>query len=62
MKYLDRNYYVLVEDHLYGVDPTEKIILRKGDPPTSLRTQYQVQNITQIMENQKVVENIKLEN
>ena len=32
-------------------------MLRKRDPPTSLRTQYQVQNETQIRKNQKVTKN-----
>ena len=57
MKYLDGNYYVEVKDHRYKIHPTENIILRKRDPPSSLRTQYQVQNETQIRRNQKVVEN-----
>ena len=39
------------------IHPTENIILRKRDPPTSLRTQYQVQNDTQIRKNQKVIRN-----
>ena len=55
MKYLDGNYYVEVKDHRYKIHPTENIILRKRDPPTSLRTQYQVQNDTQIRRNQKVI-------
>ena len=55
MKYLDGNYYVEVKDHRYKIHPTENIILRKRDPPTSLRTQYQVQNNTQIRRNQKVI-------
>ena len=55
MKYLDGNYYVEVKDHRYKIHPTENIILRKRDPPTSLRTQYQVQNDTQIKKNQKVI-------
>ena len=33
------------------------MILRKRDPSTSLRTQYKVQNETQIRENQKVIKN-----
>ena len=37
--------------------PTENILLRKRDPPTSLITQYQVQNETQIRRNQKVIKN-----
>ena len=52
MKFLNGNYYVEVKDH-----PTEIIILRKRDPPTSLRTQYQVQNETRMRKNQKLVEN-----
>ena len=46
MKYLDGNYYVEVKDHRYRIHPTENIKLRKRDPPTPLRTQYQVQNET----------------
>ena len=38
MKYLDGNFnsYVEVKDHRYRIHPTENIILRKRDPPTSL--------------------------
>ena len=57
MKYLDGNYYVEVKDHRYKIHPTENIIVRKRDPPTSLRTQYQVQNETKIRKNQKVIKN-----
>ena len=57
MKYLNGEYYVEVKDHRYGIHPTEKIILRKRDEPKSLRTQYQVQNETQIRRNQKVIRN-----
>ena len=56
MKCLHGNYYVEVKDHRYKNHATENIILRKRDPPTSLRTQYQVQNDTQIWKNQKVIE------
>ena len=52
MKYLNGQYYVEVKDHRYEIHPTEIIILQKRDPPTSLRTQYQVQNETQIRSNQ----------
>ena len=53
MKYLlNSEYYVEVKDHRYKIHPTEIIILRKRDPSTSLRTQYQVQNQTQIRKNQ----------
>ena len=55
MKYLNGNYYVEVKDHRYKNHPTENIILRKREPPTSSRTQYQVQNETQIRRNQKVI-------
>ena len=57
MKYLDGNYYVEVKDYRYKIHPTENIILRLRDEPKSLRTQYQVQNETQIRRNQKVVKN-----
>ena len=57
MKYLNGRYYVEVKDHRYKIHPTENIILRKRDPPTSLRTQYQVQNMIQIRKNQKVIRN-----
>ena len=57
MKYLNGEYYVEVKDHRYRIHPTENIILRKREPPTSLRTQYQVQNETQIRRNQKVIKN-----
>ena len=57
MKYLNGEYFVEVKDHRYKIHPTENIILRKRDPPTSLRTQYQVQNETKIRRNQKVLKN-----
>ena len=57
MKYLDGNYYVEVRDHRYMIHPTENIVLRKRDEPKSLRTQYQVQNETQIRRNQKLIKN-----
>ena len=57
MKYLDGNYYTEVKDYQYRIHPTENIILRKRDPPTSLRTQYQFKNETQIRKNQKVIRN-----
>ena len=57
MKYVNGQYYVEVKDHRYKIHPTEIIILQKRDPPTSLRTQYQVQNETQIRSNQKVFKN-----
>ena len=37
--------------------PTENVILRKRDPPLSLRTQYRVQNETHLGKNQKVIKN-----
>ena len=55
MKYLNGESYVEVKDHPNRIHPTENMILRKRDPPLSLRTQYQVQNITQIRKNQKVI-------
>ena len=61
MKYLNGEYYVEVKDHRYKNHPTENIILRKRDPPISLRTQYQVQKETQIRRNQKVIKNDNVE-
>ena len=55
MKYLNCEYYVKVKDRRYRTHPTENIILRKRDPPLSLRTQYQVQNDTEIGKNQKLI-------
>ena len=55
MKYLNGEDYVEVKDHRYKIHPAENIILRKRDPPQSFRTQYQVQNNTQIRRNQKVI-------
>ena len=46
-----------MEDHRYKVHSTENKILRKRDPPSSLRTQYQVKNETRIRRNQIVSEN-----
>ena len=57
MNYLNGEYYAGMKDHRYRIHPTEKITLRKRDPPNSLRTQYQVQKETQIRRNQKVVKN-----
>ena len=57
MKNLNGEYYVEVKDYRYKIHPTENIILRKRDPPTFVRTQYQVQNETQIRKNQKVIKN-----
>ena len=59
MKCLNVEYYVEVKDHRYKIYSTENEILRKRDPPVSLRTQYQVQNETQIWKNQKVIRNNK---
>ena len=57
MKYLNGEYYVEVKDQRYKIHPSENIILRKRNPPTSLRTQYQVQNATQNRRNQRVIKN-----
>ena len=57
MKYLNGENYVEVKDHRYKIHSTENLILRKPDPPTSLRTQYRVQNETQIRRSQKVIKN-----
>ena len=55
MKFLNGIYYVEVKDKRYFIHPTENIKLRKQDPPLSLRTQYQLQNETQVRKNQKVI-------
>ena len=57
MKYLNGEYYVEVKDHRYRIHATENNISRKRDPPTSLRTQNQVQNETQKRKNQKAIKN-----
>ena len=57
MKYLNGECYVEVKDNRYKIHPTENIILRKRDPPKSLRTQYQVINRTQIGTNQRKIRN-----
>ena len=57
MKYLNGEGYVEVKDHRYKNHPTENKKLRKRNPPTSLRTQYQVQNEIRIRKNQKVIKN-----
>ena len=41
MTYLNGENFVEVKDHRYKIHPTENNILRKRDPPKSLRTQYQ---------------------
>ena len=38
MKFLNGENYVEVKDHRYKIHPTKKILLRKRDPPKSLRT------------------------
>ena len=55
MKYLNGEYYVEVKGHRYKIHPSENIILGKRDPLQSLRTQFQIQNETQIRMNQKVI-------
>ena len=57
MKHLGGRNYVEVKDHQCRILSTEKIILRKRDPPISLRTQYQVQNEAEVRKNQKVIKN-----
>ena len=57
MKYLNGEYYEEVKDKRYKIHPTENIILRLRVEPKWLRTQYQVQNETQIRKNQKVIKN-----
>ena len=57
MKFFSCRYYVEVKDKRYRIHPTEKTILGERDAPKSLRTQYQLENETQIRNNQKVIKN-----
>ena len=57
MKYLNGEYYVEVKDYRYKIHATGNNFLQKRDRAQSLRTQYQVQNNTQIKRNQKVIKN-----
>ena len=58
MKYLDGNYYVQVKNQRYEIQPTETVILRLRDTPTSLRTQYHGQKMKLRQEkSQKVSKN-----
>ena len=57
MKNLNGEHYVEVKDHRYLINQTENIILRKRDPPISVRTQYRIENETHIRRNQKVIKN-----
>ena len=59
MKYLDGNFYVEVKCKRYRIHPAEIIILRKRDTPALIRTQYQVQNETQIRKNQKLLKTME---
>ena len=54
MKFFNGQYFVEVKDHRKKIHASEKVILRKRDPPISLRTQNHVQNDTQTRKNQKV--------
>ena len=55
MKYLNGEFYVEVKDYRYKSHPTKITILRLSNEPKSPRTQYQVQNETQIRRDQKVI-------
>ena len=46
-----------MKDHRYRIHPSEKFLLRLRNEPKSLRTQYQVQNNTEITRNQKDIKN-----
>ena len=61
MKFFNVEYYVEVKDHRHRLHPIEIKILGLRDEPSYLRTQYQVQNETQIRMNQKVVKNYNKE-
>ena len=55
MKYLNGQYYVEVKDYRYRIHATENVKLRFRIETKPPRTQYQVQNDTQIRKNQKVI-------
>ena len=57
MKYLDGQFYVEVKDRQFRIHPSKNIISRLRHPSESLRTQYQVQNETQIRKNHKGIKN-----
>ena len=54
MKYLKSRFNVEIKDHRYRIHPTENVFSSEQDPPKSYRTQYHVQNETQIRKNEKV--------
>ena len=60
MKYLNGGYYDEVKDHRYRIHLSEKILLKKRNPRFSLRTQYQVENNTQIRKKQKLIKLIMM--
>ena len=55
MKFLNGEYHVEVKDERYIIHPSEHIILRLQGEPKYLKTQYQVQNNTEIRKNQRVI-------
>ena len=55
MKFLNGKYYVQKKDERYIFNPFEKIIQGLRDPPKSLKTQYRMQNETEIRQNQQVI-------
>ena len=57
MKTHDGHCYVEVKNKQYRTHPSENLILRLREEPKSLRTQYQMQNNTQIRKNQDVIKN-----
>ena len=57
MNYLDGNSYFEINDQRYRIHPSENVPLRLRDELKSLGTRNQVQNETQIRENQKVNKN-----
>ena len=61
MNLLNGEYYVEVKHNRYIIHPTEHIFLRLREEPKSLRTQYQVQNNTEIRKNQKVIRDDNIE-
>ena len=52
-----RESYIEVKDEGYSIHLNANIILKIRKKPKSLRTQYQVQNDTQMRKNQKIIKN-----
>ena len=55
MKHLNGDFYVEVKDHRYIIHPTEKIILRKRNAPTTLELNIKFKKKLRLEKKQKVI-------